>query len=147
MNYHRYFTFGSNVNTKQLKDRCPSAIFIQEFSLRNYKLVFNRFSKMRNGGVASIIQTGNPNDFVWGKIFLISSDDMISLDRKEGLGAGYSRKFNKTNEFWYYCVTKNDDIFIQPTNEYLNLIIEGLKENFLVGEEYINNLEKLKINE
>lgn len=56
---YRMFSFGSNMNLKQMKERCPSSEFVQMVKLPNYKLVFNRFSKMRNGGVASIIKATN----------------------------------------------------------------------------------------
>jgi hypothetical protein len=68
---------------------------------------------------------------------------MFALDRKEGLGAGYSRRYLKDLDMWYYYVVKNDDILIQPTNEYLNLIITGLEENFCPDTTYISKIKQL----
>ena len=144
MNFHRYFSYGSNMNLAQMKKRCPDSNFLQLFCLHGFKLVFNRMSKKRNCGVASIIKTNNNEDYVWGSIFLVSSDDMLKLDRFEGLGAGYSRKYMKDFDMWYYCVTKNDDIFIQPSDEYLNLIVTGLNENFCIDSSYISKIIDIK---
>lgn len=61
---YRVFSFGSNMNLKQMKERCPSSEFVELIKLRGYKLLFNRFSKMRKGGVASILKTGELANYV-----------------------------------------------------------------------------------
>lgn len=73
----------------------------------------------------------------------MSADDVIALDRREGVGAGYSRRYIKEMDMWYYYVVKNEDNFVQPTKEYLDLIITGLNENFCPDKQYIEKIQKL----
>jgi hypothetical protein len=65
-----YFAYGSNMNYKQMRERCPSCKFIGRFFLENYKFVYDGYSKTRNGTVANIVELNNA--IVWGGLFEIN---------------------------------------------------------------------------
>jgi hypothetical protein len=109
--------------------------------LKNRKFAKARTIKRPNGMESTV--WSQTNEFNIELLPQLTADDMIALDRKEGLGAGYSRRYLKDLDMWYYYVVKNDDILIQPTNEYLNLIITGLEENFCPDTTYISKIKQL----
>ena len=53
-----YFAYGSNMNHKQMKSRCPDSHFLKRAYLEGYKFAYDGYSKTRNGAVANIIETG-----------------------------------------------------------------------------------------
>ncbi len=75
-----YFSFGSNMSTPQMLERCPSAERVGIGVIRQYELVFNRKGSYRPGGVASIVPSENPDQNVFGVIWKISSEDLEGLD-------------------------------------------------------------------
>lgn len=46
-----YFGYGSNINHEQMKIRCPNAKFIKKVFLKNYKFVYDGYSKSHKGAV------------------------------------------------------------------------------------------------
>lgn len=59
-----YFAFGSNMNHKQMKERCPNSKFIKRVYLENYKFVYDGYSYTRRGPVANIVES--QEEIVWG---------------------------------------------------------------------------------
>jgi len=49
-----YFAYGSNLNHKQMLERCPDSQPRFLATLHNYKLVFVGWSRQWRGGIASI---------------------------------------------------------------------------------------------
>jgi hypothetical protein len=147
MDFHNYYAYGSNLSLDQMTTRCPSAkLVIPAMEYKDMVLCFPHKAKIRNCGVASI--KACPGSSVYGTLFSISSDDFIKLDRFEGLGNGYSRRFVKASgnnpDFWYYYSLKNNrGDFFAPSKEYLGLIVEGAeKQNF--PEAYITQLKEVQ---
>ena len=76
-----YFAYGSNMDWKQMKDRCPSAKFVCVAKLKNYKLAFTRECK-KGYGVSDIIRANRSH--VWGVVYQIGEDDLGCLAHLEG---------------------------------------------------------------
>jgi hypothetical protein len=62
----KYFAYGSNMSSTQIKKRCPSVRFVCAAELRGFRLGFTRFSEKRNGGVADIVAAAE--EAVWGTV-------------------------------------------------------------------------------
>ena len=124
-----YFAYGSNLNQKQMKKRCPDSKPLFTAILPNYKLVFIGWSRQWRGGVASIKPLRG--DRVRGAIYDVTGACLQRLDRYE---SGYSR-INVT------VIGEDDEPFeaityvktgqledATPSKEYLVIIQQGLRD-------------------
>lgn len=124
-----YFAYGSNLNQKQMKKRCPDSKPLFTAVLPNYKLVFIGWSRQWWGGVASIKPLRG--DRVRGAIYDVTGACLQRLDRYE---SGYSR-INVT------VIGEDDEPFeaityvktgqledATPSKEYLVIIQQGLRD-------------------
>jgi gamma-glutamylcyclotransferase (GGCT)/AIG2-like uncharacterized protein YtfP len=124
-----YFSYGSNMDIKQMKERCPSAVKVENGCIDNYTLVFNRKGDYRDGGVASIEPAFEQK--VHGVIFEITEADFNHLDdienpksyvRKQMPVYGYSG--NELDCYLYLAIPQGD---VSPDKEYLELLINAAK--------------------
>ena len=120
------FCYGSNMSSKRIKKRCPSARFLSTAYLTRYKFGFNKVSS-DGSSKGNIIFTGLENDLVRGVIFEISQTEKIELDRAEGLGSGYDEQT--------IAVRGNDSELIQ-VQVYLATGLEYLNETLLPFDWY-----------
>lgn len=124
-----YFAYGSNLNQKQMKERCPDSQPRFTAVLPNYKLVFTGWSRQWRGGVASI--KSFRGDRVRGAIYEVTEACLKRLDRFE---SGYSRLkvtvFGEDDEsveaITYIRTGPLEDA--APSKEYLAVIQQGLRE-------------------
>ncbi|MGB2828151.1 MAG: gamma-glutamylcyclotransferase family protein [Dehalococcoidales bacterium] len=124
-----YFAYGSNLNQKQMKERCPDGKPLFTAVLPNYKLVFAGWSRQWRGGVASIKSLRG--DRVRGAIYEVTESCLPRLDRYE---SGYSRLnvtvFGEDDEpieaITYVKDGKLEDA--APSKEYLAVIQQGLRD-------------------
>ena len=124
-----YFAYGSNLNQKQMKERCPDSKPLFTAVLPNYKLVFTGWSRQWRGGVASI--KSFRGDRVRGAIYEVTEACLQRLDRFE---AGYSRLkvtvFGEDDEpveaITYIKTGQLEDA--APSKEYLAVIQQGLRD-------------------
>ena len=84
-----YFAYGSNLNRKQMRARCPNHVFYDLGVIRDYELVFTGYSKTRDGGVADI--RPKQGCFVEGVLYEINLKDLEALDKAEGYPNSYNR--------------------------------------------------------
>ncbi len=116
-----YLAYGSNLNKKQMKTRCPDAVPVGSCVVNDYELVFR--------GVATI--EPKPGASVQCGIWKISTDDERSLDRYEG----YPRLYVK-QDFWVtvkgktvramaYVMVDGIRRLSPPSTGYLLTIAEG----------------------
>ncbi len=124
-----YFAYGSNLNRKQMQERCPDSKPLFTAVLPNYKLVFVGWSRKWRGGVASI--KSFRGERVRGALYEVSEPCLQRLDRYEG---DYKR-FKVT-------VVGEDKELIEaityikagqleetpPSKEYLAVIQQGLRD-------------------
>jgi len=127
-----YFAYGSNLNKKQMRERCPDSKPRFTATLPNYKLVFLGWSRQWRGGTASI----RPmlGEKVLGGIYEVSEQDLRRLDRDEGYPAIYSRLnvtvFNEdgdaTQAITYIRTGQAEEA--KPSPEYLAIIQQGYRD-------------------
>lgn len=84
-----YFAYASNLNRKQMRERCPESRPMFLATLPNYKLVFTGWSRQWRGGVASIKLF--KGEKVRGAVYEVSERDLRRLDRYEGCPGSYHR--------------------------------------------------------
>ncbi len=124
-----YFAYGSNLNQKQMKERCPDSKPLFTAVLPNYKLVFVDWSRQWRGGVASI--RSFRGERVRGAIYEVTEACLQRLDRYE---SGYNRlKVTVVGEddehieaITYVKTGRLEDA--APSKEYLAIIQQGLRD-------------------
>jgi len=84
-----YFAYGSNLDTEQIRRRCPSAHGICTATLAGYRLAFTGRSGLWGGAVATI--EPDPDCTTWGALYTLSEADSAELDRWEGAPHAYER--------------------------------------------------------
>ena len=127
-----YFTYGSNLSKKQMKERCPGSKPVSIVTLNNYKLVFVGWSRQWRGGVASIKPFRGEK--VLGAIYEISEEDLRRLDKYEGAPDAYTRvKVAVTGDFGeqieaitYVKAGRVEET--QRSKEYLTAIQQGYRD-------------------
>ena len=127
-----YFAYASNLNKKQMQQRCPDSKPKFVATLPNYKLVFAGWSRQWRGGVASIKPFRGER--VRGAIYEISEQCLRRLDRYEGYPDAYTRLnvtvFDEDNEpvaaITYVKAGQLEDA--QPSKEYLAVIQQGYRD-------------------
>lgn len=134
----KYFAYGSNMNWDDLDKWCekhgyspidPSSLTQRGF-IKDYKLVFNHYSKSRKGGALNI--TRSPGDKVCGIVFTLSNEDFQKIRKKEG--SAY--KLEPVNVFLTEggivgaktFKAKNNRELHPPTEEYLKTVLEGARK-------------------
>ena len=127
-----YFAYGSNLNRKQMQERCPDSKPMFIATLPNYKLVFVGWSRKWRGGVASIKPFRGEK--VLGAIYDISEECLRHLDRCEGYPNIYNRVkvtvFDEDGEpieaVTYIKAVQSEET--QPSKEYLAIIQQGYRD-------------------
>lgn len=136
-----YFAYGSNMNHNQMKERCPSSIFIKSVFLKDHKFVYDGNSDIRKGAVGNVIES--PGEIVWGGLFEINNTDLAALDYYEGYNRGnYDRRLlsvlsdndNRYSAFVYLRTGKKRG---EPGEEYRKIVIQGAR-NCLLPQDYID---------
>ncbi len=138
-----YFGYGSNLDhvdwTKwcHRKGRNPDGL--KEISpawLDEYYLTFDYYSSTREAGAANLKLLASGRAATPGALFEIDADTLASLDRKEGHPNPkyYQRKIvtaytpdGKAHQAYTYIHYAKEDNFHPPSQEYENLIRNGLE--------------------
>ena len=131
-----YFAYGSNLNRRQMAERCPGSEPLFVATLPNYRLLFAGWSRQRRGGVATIQRS--QGDKVRGAVYEISEQCLKRLDKYEGYPEIYNRikvtVFNEDGEpmeaITYIKVKQLEET--QPSKEYLVIIQQGYRDWRLV---------------
>lgn len=116
-----YLAYGSNLNKRQMKYRCPDAVPVGSCVVNDYELVFR--------GVATI--EPKPGDSVQCGIWKISQEDEIRLDSYEGYPRLYVKQDfwvtvkGKTVQAMAYVMTNGIRRLSPPSTEYLLTIAGG----------------------
>jgi gamma-glutamylcyclotransferase (GGCT)/AIG2-like uncharacterized protein YtfP len=147
MNY--YFAYGSNLNLADWTKWCvknnyqPSVLV--EFSrafLPGYVTNYSHYSTGRKGGAANLRMLDNNLSGTYGCLFYVGEDCMNILDEKEGYPNHYDRKTvtviteaGVLVEAVTYISAKHDENeFHQPTDEYHDLIVDGLSSRGMLTD-------------
>lgn len=139
-NSFKYFAYGSNMLSKRLQERTPSASVITIGHIKNHCLTFNTVS-MDGSSKCDIEITNQETDIIYGVIFNIKSSEKPKLDIAEGLGKGYDEKFidiettEGTKRALAYIAIKTEKA-LQPYHWYKAMVICGAVEHQL-PQDYI----------
>jgi gamma-glutamylcyclotransferase (GGCT)/AIG2-like uncharacterized protein YtfP len=124
-----YFAFGSNLHIPRMRLRCPGAAPVERAWLPDHRLVFR--SRGGGSGVATVVPAEGRR--VPGGIWRITDNDLVALDRYEGVPSHYRREIvtvdaersGPIDVLVYVMVEPNRDA--DPHSYYLQTIIEGLR--------------------
>ena len=127
-----YFAYASNLNQKQMSERCPDSQSRFRAVLPNYKLIFAGWSRKWRGATASIKPF--QGERVVGAVYEISEKCLGILDRHEDYPAVYNhlnvRVITEDGEavraVTYIKRVQAEET--QPTREYLAVIQQGYKD-------------------
>ena len=124
-----YFAYASNLNQKQMRERCPDSKPVFTATLPHYKLVFLGWSREWHGATASIRLFRGEK--VHGAVYEISEKCLSRLDKFE---SSYTRLkvtvFNEDNEA-VEAITYIKGGLVQdgkPAPEYLSVIQQGYRD-------------------
>jgi gamma-glutamylcyclotransferase len=141
-----YFAYGSNMNWRQMKQRCSSATFVSVACLKDHRFAITRQSRRRLCGTADIVP--EPGSEVFGIVYEIDDYDLGLLDGFED-GYGREKMFvtpigdgRNLLEAWVYIAEKESCPPL-PNALYKRLIVEGAR-HWKLPQDYIDMLEKLE---
>lgn len=143
-----YFAYGSNMSSKRLRQRVPSAEPVNTATLSHHSLEFHKASK-DGSAKCNAFETGNCEDCVIGVVFDIHHADKANLDHAEGLGFGYDIKQVVINSasgrsfkaFTYYATDINPSLL--PYHWYRQHVLIGAREHGL-PDDYIETISLIE---
>jgi len=127
-----YFAYASNLNRKQMSERCPDTQPTSRAVLPNYKLIFAGWSRKWRGATASIKPF--QGEKVAGAVYEISERCLQILDRHEDCPAVYAHlnvlvitEDGEAIRAVTY-IKKQQSEETQPSREYLAVIQQGYRD-------------------
>jgi hypothetical protein len=100
--------------------------------VRNYRLVFNVYSKRRNGYIANLLRSENFEDTVPGIVYRISPDQLSRLELFEGVPpSDVGVELEDGNEISHakVFIWKNVEKEHEPPRDYRRIIEQGLLQH------------------
>lgn len=137
-----YFAYGSNLDSRQLRERLGAARAVAVAHLPGFTL---RCNKVGRDGTAKANIDADPDGTVWGLVWELDNEALSRLDRFEG---GYERlpvRVALGDGRWVDCVTYasvKTDAALLPSVEYRDRMIRGAREHGLPPS-WIARLEAL----
>jgi len=138
-----YIAYGSNLNIKQMQQRCPGVKIHSKSELKDYKLVY-RYSS--SGAYATIIRSAG--SYVPVVLYKISEKHEHILDQYEGCPVYYEKKEifvklgnNQVVEGITYIMPDSAELG-KPKTEYLEKIKEGYKYHNLNINVFLASIEE-----
>ena len=129
-----YFAYASNLNRKQMQERCPDSKPKFPATLHHYQLVFAGWSRQWRGSTATIrpIRGGK----VLGAIYEVTEEYLRRLDKYEGseyrrLNVTVNNEDGEPVEAITYIRSGQAETG-KPSKEYLAVIQQGYKDWRLV---------------
>ncbi len=138
-----YFAYGSNMLTRRLLGRTPSARTVGVATLSGYELRWHKVSK--DGSGKCDIVSSAADSVVYGVLYEIALTDKPALDTAEGLGWGYQQVQLEVQSdigpllALSYQAT-NIDHGTRPYDWYKALVLSGAREHALPLD-YVQALE------
>lgn len=85
-----YFAYGSNLSSRQMLRRCPSARSVGRGYLDRWRIAFDGYSASWGGAVADVVR--DDKSWVEGVLYEMSARDVLKLDTYEGCPTSYVRR-------------------------------------------------------
>ena len=136
-----YFAYGSNMSSRRLAARVSGARALSSATLEGHELRFHKRGQ-DGSGKCDIHETDREDARVFGALFALPFAAKATLDRIEGLGAGYEEKVvsitdaagGEIQALTYYATDIKDAL--QPFCWYRHHVLAGAQE-FQLPENYI----------
>jgi gamma-glutamylcyclotransferase (GGCT)/AIG2-like uncharacterized protein YtfP len=128
-----YFAYGSNLDQKQMRQRCPGSKLIGPARLPGYKIAFAGWSRGWGGGVATVVR--RKGSVTPGLLYLVPKEDLAKLDRCEGHPRYYQRQVKKIRLGKKRGKAQNAEVYIlneigtTPSLRYFGVIWRAYKEH------------------
>lgn len=128
-----YFAYGSNMLSRRMLARTPSARRVGPARLSDFELRWHKVSR-DGSGKCDIVDA--PGGVVQGVLYQIAAAERQALDIAEGLGTGYREVLLEvqTSEGAQQAISyraTNIDSFTKPYSWYKALVVAGAKEQRL----------------
>ena len=151
-----YFAYGSNMDSTQMKERCPSSKFVCRAKLPSHRLAFTLRSFSRGCGVADILRDEAKE--VWGVIYELPENELEHLDKSEDFRPGRPDNQSEYTREDHYVWREGDakqPLLVAlyrghpqldpplPSDDYKGLIVDGAK-HWSLPAEYIRQLESIQ---
>ncbi len=140
-----YFAYGSNMSSKRMTSRVPSATIVETGFLFGHRLNFHKTGRKDGTAKCDAFHTADLSDFVAGVLYQIDPAERQILDKIEGLGNGYDlkavtirTKMDRAIEAFTYYAT-NIDRSLKPLDWYIQHVLYGARENNLPAD-YIEEI-------
>lgn len=146
-----YFAYGSNLNLRQMRRRCPGHRVVGPAVAEGWRLVFPRPCESWDGaGVAGIERADGRR--VEGALYEVTAADEAALDRYEGIVDGEYTKRELTVTLpggsvqvaMTYFATPVDPGHFPPSRRYLETILEGARDHRL-SDEWVALLRSVQV--
>jgi gamma-glutamylcyclotransferase len=131
-----YFAYGSNMLSRRLRERTPSATAIGTGHVEGRRLAFHKVGK-DGSAKCDIPATNAVTEKVYGVLFRIACSEKRALDRAEGLGEGYREESLLVQRDDETTITARAYIATaiepnrRPYDWYKGLVVAGAMENGL----------------
>jgi hypothetical protein len=135
----KYFAYGSNLSTKQMRSRCKKPVIIGAATLQDYKLCFDGYAPRWGGGAANILAEKGAS--AEGIVYQLDSEDERRLD---GFEIPPYRKITVRLEKYgdVFTYIKKMCYAIAPSTLYLSKLLEGYSEYHLKKEGLLDALKE-----
>lgn len=153
-NAHReqvtYFAYGSNMSSKRLQARVPSATFYARAMLRGHQLRFHKHSQVDNSAKCDAFETGDPEHLTHGILFQFDADEQAQLDMCEGEGYKIAQvevemeDGTRVEALTYLAILIEPQL--RPYPWYKRHVVEGAREHALPAD-YIAWIEAVETQE
>jgi len=141
-----YFAYGSNMDPKQMAERCPGSKAIGSARLADHRLAFVWDSPGWGGGVGTVVPA--PGDEVWGVLWELTGENEKTLDGYEGVENDVYTKERvaldasgeRVNALIYIAT---DTRAKEPSARYVDALVRGARA-FSLPTGYIEHLRGLR---
>jgi hypothetical protein len=127
-----YFAYGSNLNVDQMRKLVGQWALSKRAVARNFKLVFNVYSKQRKGYIVNMLESANFEDIVPGVVYHLTQEQLHALQKFDGIPPTDIRvELEDGNEIshaeaFIWKTAEKDHL---PAKEYLRTIEQGLVQH------------------
>jgi len=141
------FAYGSNMSSRRLRARTPSARPLGIGQLVGHRLMWHKAGR-DGSGKCDAFETGDASHVVWGVLYRIDLSERVHLDLAEGLGHGYDHKTvqvltaDGSVAAGMYRAT-HIDATLQPFDWYLAYVLQGALEHGL-PDSYRRELARIR---
>lgn len=151
----KYFAYGENMLSLQLRSIVPDAVPCQVGKIMGYKLFFHNRGPEDASGKCNIVPVNDPSCEIFGVLYDIPTHHRYLLDKAEDLGycnqeiilkvfpVENACHVSETGLFAFTYVAHKDNIFedLVPFAWYKDRVIQGAREHHLPLD-YIHRLEQ-----